>query len=110
MIYTLEQIKEIVEPIAIKYKLKAVWVFGSYARGEATEESDVDLLMDDSDSTIIGLLDLSRINRELEESIKLKVDLISTGGLYFPRHVREMPQFVQEVTQERILIYEKQRY
>jgi predicted nucleotidyltransferase len=55
MIYTLAQIKDLIVPIAIKYNLKALWIFGSYARGEATEESDVDLLMDDSGSTIFGL-------------------------------------------------------
>jgi predicted nucleotidyltransferase len=35
--------------------LKALWVFGSYARGEATEESDVDFLMDYTDSIIKDL-------------------------------------------------------
>jgi predicted nucleotidyltransferase len=50
MIYTIEQIKELVVPIAEKYKLKAVWVFGSYARGEQTrgeqtEESDIDFVI-----------------------------------------------------------------
>jgi predicted nucleotidyltransferase len=36
MIYLVEQLKELIMPIAINYKLKAVWLFGSYARGEAT--------------------------------------------------------------------------
>ncbi|MDR3294725.1 MAG: nucleotidyltransferase domain-containing protein [Clostridiales Family XIII bacterium] len=33
-------------PIAIKYQLPTVYLFGSYARGEATDDSDVDILID----------------------------------------------------------------
>jgi hypothetical protein len=43
-IYTIEEIKTIVEPIARKYGVARVYLFGSYARGEVTENSDVDLL------------------------------------------------------------------
>ena len=43
MIYTISEIQAIVTPIAQKHKLKAVYLFGSYARGTATENSDVDL-------------------------------------------------------------------
>lgn len=44
-IYTIEEIREKVKPIAEKYGIEKVWLFGSYARGEATEDSDVDLLI-----------------------------------------------------------------
>lgn len=39
---TINQIKEIVKPIAEKYALEAVYLFGSQARGEASPESDYD--------------------------------------------------------------------
>lgn len=42
MIYTIEEITERVRPVAEKYGLRSVYLFGSYARGDATEESDVD--------------------------------------------------------------------
>lgn len=42
-IYTIEEIKNIIVPIAEKYGVSKVWLFGSYARGEADETSDVDL-------------------------------------------------------------------
>ena len=44
MIYTQDQIRQMIAPIAEKYHLKAVFLCGSYARGDATESSDVDLL------------------------------------------------------------------
>ena len=42
MIYAVEEIKSIVLPVAQKYQLRAVYLFGSYARGTATENSDID--------------------------------------------------------------------
>ena len=44
--YTLDEIRHIITPIAQKYNLSAVYLFGSYARGTAREESDLDLLVD----------------------------------------------------------------
>ena len=44
-IYTVDEITAAVKPIAEKYGIDKVWLFGSYARGEATEKSDVDLLI-----------------------------------------------------------------
>ena len=42
--YTIDEIRRRVTPIAEKSKLRAVYLFGSYARGEAKEESDIDSL------------------------------------------------------------------
>ena len=44
MIYTLDEIKQKAIPIAIEYGVNSMSLFGSYARGEATENSDVDFL------------------------------------------------------------------
>ncbi len=44
-VYTIEKIKEIVKPIASEYNIEAISLFGSYARGEATAESDLDFLV-----------------------------------------------------------------
>ncbi|MGN1413478.1 MAG: nucleotidyltransferase family protein [Anaerovoracaceae bacterium] len=44
-ILTLDQIEAIVRPIALKYQVEAVYLFGSYARGEASEDSDLDFLV-----------------------------------------------------------------
>ena len=45
MIYTQDQIRQMISPIAEKYHLKAVFLFGSYAIGDATERRYVDLLL-----------------------------------------------------------------
>ena len=46
MIYTIDEISSRIRPVAEKYHLKAVYLFGSYARGEARDDSDVDLLVE----------------------------------------------------------------
>lgn len=54
-------------------------VFGSYARGEETPESDVDLLVRFAKGK--SLLDLVRIERELSEQIGRRVDLVTEPSL-----------------------------
>lgn len=44
-IFTIKDIENLVQPIAEKYKVKAIYLFGSYARGEADENSDLDFLV-----------------------------------------------------------------
>lgn len=56
-IYTIEEIKEKVISIATNYNLKSITLFGSYARGEATKDSDIDLIINfDSESTFLNIL------------------------------------------------------
>ena len=44
-VLSLDRIAEIVKPIALKYNIDEIYIFGSYARGEATEDSDLDFLV-----------------------------------------------------------------
>ena len=45
MVLTVDEIKERVKPVAEKYEIPVVYIFGSYARDEATNESDIDFLV-----------------------------------------------------------------
>ena len=60
--------------------LKA-WLFGSFARGEEQEDSDVDLLVKFDRSIPIGLFAFARMHRELEERVGRKVELVEEGTL-----------------------------
>ena len=44
-VITLENITALVKPLAEKYHVNAIYLFGSYARGEADENSDLDFLV-----------------------------------------------------------------
>ena len=57
------------------------WLFGPYARGEQTEDSDVDLMVKFDRSLPIGLFAFMRMHRELEEKLGRKVDLVEEGTL-----------------------------
>jgi uncharacterized protein len=72
---TLDQIKKSAEEIAEKHPVKKLSLFGSYAAGNATEQSDVDLLIEFC-SPSISLFTLSEIKIELESILKTEVDLI----------------------------------
>lgn len=44
-IFSLQKISELIRPVAAKYKVKAIYLFGSYARGQADGRSDLDFLV-----------------------------------------------------------------
>ena len=52
MVYTIDQIKEKIAPVAKQYDLSKIYLFGSYARGEADEKSDVDIALELEDDSI----------------------------------------------------------
>ena len=71
----IEDIKQKVIPILMKYKIKKAGLFGSYGRGEQKKESDVDLLVEIKDKKM-SLLQFIHIKHELEEALGKKVDLV----------------------------------
>ena len=93
--YSVEEIKMIVEPIARKYGVEHIYLFGSYARGEATADSDVDLRVDKG--ALKGLFALCGLYTEIEKALQMKVDVITTGSLE--------DDFLREIKKEEILLY-----
>jgi predicted nucleotidyltransferase len=78
-IYTIEQIKERITPVARNHGVSRVMLFGSYARGEATEDSDVDLHV--WCGNIRGLFALSGFRLDLVDALGKEVDLVTHGGM-----------------------------
>jgi predicted nucleotidyltransferase len=62
------------------YSIKSVGIFGSYARGENTPESDLDILIDYEKP--LDLLELVGLEQELSEKLGIKVDLITYRSLH----------------------------
>lgn len=81
MIYTLAEIKRIIEPIAKKYGVTEVYLFGSYARGEADEKSDLDLAIR-LDKSCDQVKSYFKFLEELEEAFQKEVDLIFIDNVY----------------------------
>lgn len=74
-----ETIKTTVTPILKNNDINYAALFGSYARNEATENSDVDLLITFAKPK--SLLTLCRIERELSQALEKKVDLVTEPSL-----------------------------
>lgn len=62
-----------------RFKVDALYVFGSVARGEANDDSDVDLLVEFSEP--VGLFAFARLQRFLEEILETRVDLATPAAL-----------------------------
>ena len=77
MIYTLEEIRSRTLPIIQKYHIPAMYLFGSYARGQATEDSDLDFLVDTTGTSLTSLLRLGALYCDLENAFEKRIDLIS---------------------------------
>ena len=103
--YTIDEIKRRITPVAQKYSLAAVYLFGSYARGDATAESDVDLLVDLSGSTAHGML-LGGLCADLEEALEVGIDLVTVASLRTPTTRSSQLHFRETVAKERMMIYE----
>ncbi len=72
---TEEKIRETVNSLKAAYALQSVSIFGSYADGRATEESDLDLLVE-FEEPAVSLFKLSGLKIDLEEALGLPVDVI----------------------------------
>ena len=84
------------EQIAEYFKTQPVlkaWLFGSFARGEQTADSDVDILVEYDKNARISLLTISHMMGEL------RIDLVEDGCL--------LPFAVESANRDKILIYER---
>lgn len=96
-IYTIEEIKDIVRDIAQQYGVERVYLFGSYARGEARQDSDIDLRIDKG--RIRGLFQLSGFHLDIEEKLNTQVDVLTTESLN--------EKFLKRISGEEIVLYEQ---
>ncbi|MCD7708513.1 MAG: nucleotidyltransferase domain-containing protein [Clostridiales bacterium] len=105
MIYTVEEISKRIRPEAEKYQLPAVYLFGSYARGTATEESDVDLIVDTAGTEIKGLFALGALYNDLEIALEKKIDVITVQSLQQPAQMNSELSFREAVWKEKVNLH-----
>ena len=94
-VYTLDEIRAIAAPIAKQYGVAAMYLFGSYARGDMTDSSDVDLRIDKG--SIKGF-QLAGLLLDLEDSLGRSVDLVPTTSLD--------QRFLDSIRDDEVLLYE----
>ncbi len=94
-----QMIQTIREYFATQPVLKA-WLFGSYARGEETPESDVDILVKFDKDAKIGLFEHTRMIMSLEKQLGKMVDIVPEGTM--------TPYVTSYVDKDKQLIYTRQ--
>ena len=102
MIYTLEEIRSRTLPIIQKYHIPAMYLFGSYARGQATEDSDLDFLVDTTGTDLTSLLRLGALYCDLENAFEKRVDLITVRSIMQNTDMASDIDFRNAVLKERV--------
>ena len=95
-------IQTMIREMADYFKTQPVtkaWLFGSYARGEETLDSDIDILVKYDENARISLLTISHMMGEIEQRIGRRVDLVEEGCL--------LPFAVETANRDKQLIFER---
>ena len=92
---TIDEIRKAVCKIGKRYGIKNAYLFGSYAKGTASENSDVDLMIDKGG--LRTYKDFFHFCDELETELGTSVDITSEDGMF--------PGFFDLIKNDRILLY-----
>ena len=93
--HSIEELRAIVRPVAEKYGVEKVYLFGSTARGDSKENSDYDFCI--VKGKIRGLIKLSGFFQDLRDAVGYEIDLVTTKALE--------PEFLNTVMREVIFVY-----
>lgn len=103
---TFNEIRNLITPVLELYHVKSAYLFGSYARGEANETSDVDLFVV-FDNDEISLFEVSGLLETLKEVLQMNVDLLTDGNKLTERFQKNLFRDMIHIYGD---IYEEQRY
>ena len=95
---SLADITTVVSRVLPHYDVRQAYLFGSFARGDQTPDSDIDLRLACGDSMTFGTL--YELSLELEEKLGRKVDIVTNP----PEHMRQA--FRKSIEQDEVCIYE----
>ncbi len=95
-VFTIKDIISLVKPIAEKYKVNEIYLFGSYARGEADENSDLDFLVFGGEEFKLTMIFV--LAEELREILKKDVDVFEIN------EINKDSNFYDRIMRERLFI------
>lgn len=95
-IFTIRDIEDLVKPIAQKYKVKEIYLFGSYARGEADESSDLDFLVFGGENFKLTMI--FALAEDLRKVLKKDVDVFEIN------EINKDSDFYNAIMKERLLV------
>ena len=103
-VYNVNEIQEIICPILQNYGVSRAYLFGSYARGEASEQSDIDLRIEGG--KIRTMFELGALYDELTHALEKPVDLVTTEALSHEANAARMEKFRRYIKDDERLIYD----
>ena len=95
-IFTIENIVNLVKPIAKKYQVDRIYLFGSYARGEAGTDSDLDFLVYGGEKFKLTMI--FALAEDLREVLEKKVDVFEI------HEINPNSEFYNTIMKERLLV------
>jgi predicted nucleotidyltransferase len=95
-VLTIEMIKDVIAPIAAKYGVESIYVFGSYARGEATIDSDIDFLVFGGKGFKLSMV--YALAEEIREAFGKDVDVFEIN------EINVGSDFYENVIKEKVLV------
>lgn len=104
-VYTVDEIRNIVAPIAKRHRVNRMYLFGSYARGEADSESDIDLRIDAENLTDLFLL--GSLYSDLEMALSKSLDLVTTQSLRQNIQDPLTQKLIRNIRKDEQLLYEE---
>ena len=97
--YTIEELRNIISPIAKKHRILQVYLFGSFARGDYDEQSDIDIRIEKGN--LKGMFALCGFYTEVSEALERKVEVYTTGSL--------TRDFLENIKKDEVMLYESQQ-
>ena len=93
--YSIDELRQIIAPIAQEHGVESVSVFGSYSKGAASAGSDVDLKIEKG--RLRSLFQLSGFRLAVEDALKLPVDLVTSEA--------SDRVFLDTISRDEVLLY-----
>lgn len=93
--YSVDELAKIIAPIAKKHGIASVYLFGSCARGDSTEASDIDLRIEKGQ--LRGMFALGGFYSEVAGALQTEVDVLTTGSLD--------ETFLRSIAEDEVLLY-----
>jgi len=95
-VFTLTDIANLIKPIVRKYVVKEIYLFGSYARGDADEDSDLDFMVFGGENFKLTMI--FALAEELRETLKKNVDVFEIN------EINKDSDFYNTIMRERLFV------
>ena len=95
--YSIEDLRQIISPIALQYGVESVSLFGSYSKGSAGADSDVDLKIEKG--SVMSLFQLCGLRLDIEDALRVPVDLVTNDS--------SDRDFLDLIAKDEVLLYRK---